>query len=130
MAIAPPDGILAAILDAWRQGLFLVLVSDHVLGELRRTFANAYFSRRLSRLDAQVYLDYIRDVALHTDITVQVIGVATHPEDDLVLATALSGQAHFLVTSDRRFRARVPTYRGVTLLSPAEFLTVLSDPRV
>ena len=127
MAIALPGGTLAAILAAWRQGLFLVVVSDHLLAELRRTLSNPYFSARLSPYDVQVYLEFIQDVARHTEITVQVSGVATHPEDDLILATALSGRVEYLVTSDRRFRIRVSSYQGVQLLSPAEFLRLLSS---
>ena len=127
MAIALSGGTLATILAAWRSGYFTVVVSDHVLGELRRTLANPYFSRRLVPRDVQLYFDFIRDVAQHTEITVQVIGVATHPEDDLVLATALSARADFLVTSDRRFRTRVPSYQGVTLLSPTEFVATLGN---
>jgi predicted nucleic acid-binding protein len=57
---------------------------------------------------------------------VTVAGVATHPEDDLVLATALSAGADYLVTGDRRFRTRVPHYQGVTLVSPAEFLAIIT----
>lgn len=129
MAIALPGGTLATILSAWRQGAFRVAISDHVLGELRRTLSNAYFRTRIPPEDARVYLDYIQDFAEHVEVTVQVIGVATHPEDDLVLAAAVSAGADFLVTSDRRFRTRVPSYQGITLLSPAEFLTVLYDPR-
>jgi len=54
-----------------------------------------------------------------------VSGIATHPEDDLVLATALSAGADYLVTGDRRFRTRVPHYQGITLISPAEFLAII-----
>jgi predicted nucleic acid-binding protein len=127
MAIALPGGTLAAILDAWTQGHFLVVVSDPLLAELRRTLSNTYFRRRLSSEDVRVYLDFVVDNSRHTQITVEVAGVATHPEDDLVLAAALSAGVDLLVTSDRRFRARVGAYLGVTLLSPAEFLTILSD---
>ena len=126
MATAPPGGTLAAILAAWRRGMFLVVVSDHLLVELRRTLASQYFSRRLSPQDIRIYLEFIVGAAQHVPITVQVSGVATHPEDDLVLAAALSGHVDYLVTSDRRFRARVPNYQGVKLLSPAEFLAVLN----
>ena len=127
MAIALPEGTLAILLMAWRQGYFRVAISDHVYGELRRTLSNAYFRTRLSPEDAQVYLDYIHDFAEHVELTVRVVGVATHPEDDLVLASAVSAQADFLVTSDRRFRSRVPSYQGVTLLSPTEFLATLDQ---
>jgi predicted nucleic acid-binding protein len=54
-------------------------------------------------------------------------GVATHPEDDLVLSTALSGKADYLVTGDKRFVARVATYQGVRLISPRDFLTLLEE---
>jgi predicted nucleic acid-binding protein len=128
MAIALPGGTLAFILDAWRQRLFQVVVSDPLIAELRRTLSNAYFRRRLSAHDVQIYLDFVQDAADRTDITVHVLGVATHPEDDLVLAAALSAHVDYLVTSDRRFRTRVPTYHGIALLSPSDFVAVLAEP--
>ena len=59
-------------------------------------------------------------------LTVQVAGVATHPEDDLILATAVSSGADYLVTGDRRLRA-VGAYADVAILSPREFLTLLAS---
>jgi predicted nucleic acid-binding protein len=55
---------------------------------------------------------------------VEVSGVATHPEDDLILATAVAANATYLVTGDRKLRA-VGNFRGVTILSPREFLATL-----
>jgi predicted nucleic acid-binding protein len=127
MAIGLPGGTLAFLLDAWRRGLFQVVISDALITELRRTLSNAYFRRRLSARDVQTYLNYVRDAAEHTNITVRVIGVATHPEDDLVLAAALSAHAEYLVTSDRRFRAHVAKYAGTTLVSPADFVAILNE---
>jgi predicted nucleic acid-binding protein len=54
-----------------------------------------------------------------------VVGVATHPEDDLVLAAAVSAGATYFVTGDRRFRLRVPGFQGVQLVSPTEFVAIL-----
>jgi predicted nucleic acid-binding protein len=71
---------------------------------------------------------FVHSHAQRVSITVAVSGVATHPEDDLVLATAISAGADYLVTGDRRFRTRIPRYRSVLLLSPAEFLAVLPAP--
>ena len=64
--------------------------------------------------------------AIMTALTVEVAGVATHPEDDLILATAVASKATFLVTGDRKLRA-VGNFQGVTILSPREFLTVLES---
>jgi uncharacterized protein len=125
LALAPLTGVLGGIFSAWRQGLFTVVVSDHILAEVDRTLRNRYFSRRLSQDDVQAYLAFVRTLAWHVPITVTISGVATHPEDDLVLATALSAGAEYLVTGDRRFRNRVPSHQGVTLISPADFLAIL-----
>ena len=57
-------------------------------------------------------------------ITVTVNGVATHPEDDLILATALSGQVDYLVTLDQQL-LRLGSYGGVAMVSPAAFLSIL-----
>lgn len=62
-------------------------------------------------------------------VTEFVSGVATHPEDDLVLATAVSGKADYLVTGDKPLRKTVPKYQGVKLVTPVEFLKVLEKVR-
>jgi predicted nucleic acid-binding protein len=60
-------------------------------------------------------------------LTDRVSGVASHPEDDVVLSTALSGRADFLVTGDAALRG-LGQYRGTVVLSPRAILQVL--PRV
>lgn len=59
-----------------------------------------------------------------TPLTATVNGVATHPEDDLVLAAAVSARADYLVTSDTKL-LRLESYEGVQIVSPATFLDVL-----
>jgi putative PIN family toxin of toxin-antitoxin system len=125
LILAPATSALAAILAAWRRGLFIVVVSDHLLAEVERTLSNRYFSSRMTQDGVQAYLAYIRSRARHIPISATVTGVATHPEDDLVLATAVSAGADYLVTGDIRFRTRVPHYQGTTLVSPAEFLVII-----
>jgi putative PIN family toxin of toxin-antitoxin system len=126
MVLASATGVLGRILAAWRQGQFTVVVSDHLLDEAQRALLNPYFSRRITTTEVRLYLSFVRILARHVTISVAVSGVATHPEDDLVLATAVSAGADYLVTGDRRFRARVPSYQGVRLVTPAEFLTIIA----
>ena len=123
--IAQPGGTIASLVEAWRAGRFDVALSQHIYDELARTLAEAYFTSRVPVDVIANYLTFVAQQSTFYRITVTVSGVATHPEDDLVLATALSAGADYLVTGDRRFRTRVPSYRGVTLVSPAEFLAIL-----
>jgi predicted nucleic acid-binding protein len=58
---------------------------------------------------------------VRTSIRHEVHGVATHSEDDLILATAVSAEADYLVMGDRKLQDLV-TYEGVTIASPRQFL--------
>jgi putative PIN family toxin of toxin-antitoxin system len=125
MAVARAGGTLAMLLDLWRARAFEVKLSQHVYGELERCFADPYFTSRLAAQDIAEYLQFIRANVAFTQLTATVQGVATHPEDDLTLASAISVQARYLVTGDERFRRRVGTYQGVMLISPRGFLELL-----
>jgi predicted nucleic acid-binding protein len=100
------------------------VISDHILEEIRRTLAKPYFSRHLTPDDQAAGVELFREDATVTPITVVVGGVATHPEDDLVLATAVSGNVDYLVTRDRQL-LRLGTYQGVRIVSTGDFLALL-----
>lgn len=119
-----PQSPPVQVIDAWRARLFTLVVSEHILAELSRTFAESYFSSRLTPQQRAANIALITEDATVTPITTEVHGVATHPEDDLILATAISAQADYLVTGDTKLQDLV-TYEGVTILSPRAFLALL-----
>jgi putative PIN family toxin of toxin-antitoxin system len=126
-AIAP-TGTLASILDAWRSGKFSVIVSEPILQELERTLQKPYFRQRLTDAQSSRFLLLLQRRATLSPITVSVHGIATHPEDDLILATALSAQADYLITGDTKLQ-ELGTYQGVSILSPRAFLELLLRER-
>ena len=99
-------------------------MSDHILTELATTFDDPYFRRRLTPRQIARALTLLRQHATLTPIIGEVHGVAAHPEDDLVLATAVSAAAEYLVTGDRELQ-RLGSYGGVTILNPRAFLDLL-----
>lgn len=86
-----------------------------------------YFRRYLAPSAADEFLVLLASEGVLVPISVPVHGVATQPEDDLVLATAVSARAEYLVTGDTRFIERVRTYEGVTLISPRNFVMMLDS---
>jgi putative PIN family toxin of toxin-antitoxin system len=116
-----PDNTPGELVRRWRAKAFMLVVSEHILAELADTFTDPYFTSRLSASAIQEALDSLRlDTAIQP-ITVDVItGIASHAEDDVVLATALSARADCLVTGDKPLLERV-TYRGTLVLSPRQF---------
>ena len=114
----------ALLIDAWRHGAFHLVVSEHILEELAETWCDPYWHARISLTERAEVISLLRSTAIVTALTVEVSGVATHPEDDLILATAVAAKATYLVTGDRKLRA-VGNFQDVIILSPREFLTAL-----
>jgi putative PIN family toxin of toxin-antitoxin system len=116
----------AAILRAWLRGSFELITSDPMVAEIERTLAQPYFSSRISRELHHELLTELQSTATRTVLSVWVSSVATHPEDDLVLATAVSANADYLVTGDKPLQ-QLRQYQSVPIISPRAFLTLLEE---
>lgn len=109
---------------AWRRRLFQVVTSEHILAELAETLRDRYFTKLLSGSQRRRAVARARRQALVTEISDTVSGIAPSEADDLVLATATSAEAAYLVTKDEPLQAVSP-FRGVQIVSPEEFLDIL-----
>jgi putative PIN family toxin of toxin-antitoxin system len=114
------------ILDAWHSGLYTLIVSEHIIAELTRTLADPYFQSHISGDQAVRLVTLLKRRAILTAVTADVHGVASHPEDDVILATAVSARAEYLATGDKKLQ-QLRTYQGVTIVSPREFLEILQS---
>ena len=123
---ARPESTPGELLRRWRAKHFALVVSEPILTELVRTLTNPYFSRRFSPTEIEAMVARVSAEARTQPLTVDVAGVATHPEDDLILATALSAQAPYLVTGDQGLLDR-GTYGPTAVVSPRQFLRVLEQ---
>ena len=125
--ITSPQTVNGQVIQAWRENKYSLVLSEAILTELSRTFSQPYFSARLTAAQIEAILNLIRSEATVVPLLIPVAGVATHPEDDLILATALSGKAHYLVTRDEKLQAKVKQYKGVVIVSPPVFLQSLRE---
>ena len=118
------DAAPVRLMLAWQRGVFTLVFSDHLYGETERTFLSRYFVRNVREQRRIDMLAALRAGAnfVEPDATVQ--GVASHPEDDRVLGTAVAGGAQYLVTGDHRLLA-LKQYHGVIILSANAFLAML-----
>ena len=122
---ANPDAAPARLIDAWRARRFALALSEHTLTELERTFSRPYSRERLPRDEVAADLALLRQRARIVPLTVSVEGVATHPADDLVLATALSARADYLMTGDSKLQA-FGSYRGARVVSLRQVVDILT----
>lgn len=112
------------LIDLWRAGGYELVVSEYLLGEIGRTFADPYYRTRLSPAQASRILALLRTEARLTSLIVTVSGVATQPKDDLVLATGLSAGASFLGTRDKQL-LKLSSHKGMRILHPGDLLDFL-----
>jgi predicted nucleic acid-binding protein len=123
-AFANPTATAGRLIALWQAGGFDLVVSEHVIAELRRTYTDPYYARRLTSQQVEAAVALLRTEAIVTPLTIPVSGVATHPEDDLVLATGLSAGADYLGTRDRQL-LKLGSHLGLRIVSPGEFLAIL-----
>ena len=85
-----PESPPALILDAWRNGHLQLVASAPILRELRRTLAKSYLAQRLTPDEIHRALDLVRHRSSFVHVLADVQDIATTPEDDLILATAVA----------------------------------------
>lgn len=120
-----PDSIPGILLRLWRKGLFTLVTSKHIRDEVKNTLHKSYFTTHLSSQEISRVQALLQFQAEQVLITENTSGTATHSEDDLVIATAVSGKVDYLVTGDGPLLRKVDNYKGVTLISPNDFLEIL-----
>lgn len=116
--------ILQSIMQAWREGIFELVVSEHILREMGIAWNKPYWQARLPPELARRAIEVVRESGIVIPVASHIEGVADHVEDDLIVATAIDGNADVIVTGDKGL-LRVGTYQGVAILSPTAFRTLL-----
>lgn len=127
-ALISPSGTPAKILGAWRDERFVVVTSEPILAEFERVVRQPRFSPRYGLTGPRVrrLVRGLRQFALVTASTLEVHGVARDPDDDMLLACAVEGDADYLVTGDQDLLA-LNEYEGVQILAPAAFVHSLES---
>ena len=123
-AFPSPDGVPATIVRFGLAGTFEFVTSEHILRGVERAWNKPYFREKYSDIEARVALRTLRQRTIIVEPSRVAIGVADDLEDDLVLGTAIAGQADYLVTGDRNL-LKLEKYLGIEIVPPQEFLFTL-----
>lgn len=130
-AAVKPEGKPAQIFD--RAGTrYELLCSDFIVqeveGVLPRTHIQKKYTRLVTpRLQARFLAD-VRSLATMIGVHTTINMVEQDNKDNQVLACAVDGQADYLVTGDHHL-LDIKTFRGIKVLTPAQFLDVLKQTR-
>ena len=109
-----------------------LIISEHVLEEVPRVPGNRSIGVKRIPPQRSFATTWTLSRTFAEVVPITDFGSAaslSHPEDDFVLATAVSGDAEYLVTGDKQFLA-LDAYQSVRSVSPREFLDVLDRQKL
>lgn len=111
------------ILDAWRKGIIRLVVSPEILEEYRRIGTD--LSKQFKTVDISPFLELLAinaEIVIADNLPEQ---VCTDADDDKFLACAKSAKVKYICSGDKAL-LKTSGYSGISVLTPREFLLVLS----
>ena len=107
------------ILKAWREGKLKLVISEEILAEYRRV--GETLALQFPPIDLFPILDMLRANAEVISVKGLPEPVCDDPDDDKFLACALAGECKLIVSGDKHL-LKASGFRGITVLTPREFL--------
>lgn len=124
-----PEGLPAQALDAWRDHQFLLLTSPAIMAETASTLSYDRI-RRKYQITQEDIADLLALLAAEAEIVpgeAKVAGsVPEDPDDEIVLACALDGQADMIVSGDKHLLS-LGQFGSIPILTVRQFLGVLAQ---
>ena len=121
-------GVPGRVIDAAASGKALIIASVPLLDELQGVLSRRKFSGQLAKLNASAADLFDGYAALVRLVAPSAIGavILADPDDDIVLATAVAGDAEAIVSGDAHL-VGIGEFRGIPIVTPAVAVRRLGD---
>lgn len=123
-----PGSVPGSLLEHWNTGDFAIVVSAALLSEYQRVLNYPHLRprHRLSSADIEQVMDRFRTKGLLVSTEKPARVVPADPDDDVVIACAVAGDADYIVSGDRHL-LEIGVHAGIRILLPAVFLVLLES---
>ena len=112
------------IRDLASEGKIKLIISKEVLGELKEVLQKKFgFSQEMAKVTASD----IEEVSILVVPTRKVNVVKEREADNRILECAVEGRTHYIVSGDKRHLLPLGEYKGTKIVSPAQFLRIISQ---
>lgn len=118
------QGAVKDIFILAKTGQVRICASREILQEFQSVLEYPKFATRLALIDKTpktVVDEFLEIVDFYPVEVLSGTIIKEDPSDDAVLACAVASRADFIVSGDRHLK-RLSAFRGIPILSPAEFL--------
>lgn len=123
-----PQGPPGVVLRLLAEEAFELVLSEDILGELRRAITYPRVRSRINLSDDEIelLLAALDVLAVHVEPTIEVDAVGSDPDDDVYIEAALEGRAGYVVTGDKHL-LDLARYEDILIVRPAAFLRILES---
>jgi putative PIN family toxin of toxin-antitoxin system len=115
-------------LSSWAQGWSEAAVSPELLAEYHETMIT--LRREYPKNACVGWAEALTDAAILVFPNERARGATPDPGDEKVLECALAAEANVIVTGDKKHLLPLGIFRGVEIMTPANFLKRLPPPRI
>ena len=114
---------MVKIVEAWKEEEILLIFSPDTYDELLTVLARPYIAARSGRA-RDFLLKHVENHSFFVKGLASAEGVCRDAKDDMFVACAVEGHAHYLVSSDKDLLT-LKQYEGICILDPGTFLIAL-----
>jgi putative PIN family toxin of toxin-antitoxin system len=124
-ALISPGGLPDQLLQHWDAGDFSLVISHEQLAELRRVLAYDKLKRYIHPEQAAQLVTGLSHLATFAE-NLPDLDVSTDPSDNVILATAIAGNASHLVTGDKSHLLALEQIRHISIITVREAVELLA----
>lgn len=110
-------------LTAWAQGRFEIVVSPALLAEYQETVEELHHD--YPNRPTVSWVEALTDNATLVFPMERASGATPDPGDEMILECALAAETDVIVSGDKKHLLSLRRFRGIPILSPADFLRSL-----
>ena len=119
-------GSLGVVMDEWKAGKFILVISGVIAGEYLEVINRPKF--KISAREAATTTDYLFKTAEFVTPLETITAVKADPSDDKFLEAALEGKADCIVSGDEHLLA-LKSFRGIPIITARKFIERLKSAK-
>jgi putative PIN family toxin of toxin-antitoxin system len=120
-ALLIPTSSAAHLVSLWKEEDFILLTADLQLQEIIRVTRYPKLRERLTPSIVGRLINEIREISIFINKLTDV-DVSDDPYDNYLLSIASAGQAHYLITGDKRDLLSLKKYNSTLIITLTDFL--------
>ncbi len=114
-----PKGAPGKLVRAWLDGRFELVTSEEQLDELRRVLGYEHLKPLISPAQARDFVENVDALAI-VAVDLPTLDVSPDQDDNVILATAVAGDAEAVVSGDKRDVLALGGVEGIPIITARE----------